>query len=336
MDKIDITVTQLSRTEHVDLETSQLKLKFKGSSVNCSVVNALRGVSYDLIPTYAFHPAAMKIEKNTSKFNNDMLRLKISQITYPGFTFKHPSFKLDTFILPEKYCTNVDYSDRSRELYEKDKYKIEMYINVKNNTHSTLNVTSHDITFYENGEKIKYPYKKSPCLILGLNPGEEFMCYCVGQLGIGDVNNIWSAAANAYFEQLKDDESEYDFVIESMGQISEYEIMHKACNLIKIKLERFKDIVDKQYNTKEYHDSTRIKLVLPGEGHALGQLLNRTFQMHKSVLFSGVAMLDNLVSEITFKIVTDKVNPVKVIFECVEYAIKLMDSIDRSISSMHA
>jgi len=330
----NISITQESITEHVDLEQSQLVLKISGKSVNCTIVNTLRRVSYDLIPTYAFASDAIKIEKNTSKYNNDMMRLKLSQIGYPGYIFKHPNFKMPTFILPEHFWKNVDYSNRKRELHENDKYKIEMYINKVNDTATTINVTSHDIAFYENGQKITYSYKKSPCLILGLNPGEEFKCYAVAQLGIGEVNNIWSAAGNVFYEQLKDDESEYMFTIESAGQIKEYEILVKSCEIIKIKLNQIKEIVLKQHNTEENKNQPRITLILTNEDHTIGQLLNRALQEHPNVKFSGIAMKDNLVKEVLFKIVTNDKKVLETIFECIDYLSNLFTKMSADFTKM--
>lgn len=332
--KIDINITQASRTEHVDLEQSLLALKISGKSINCTIVNSLRRVAFDLIPTYAFVREAIKIEKNTSKFNNDMMRLKLSQIGYPGYIFKHPNFKLPTFILPEYFWKNVDYSDKKRELHENDKHKIEMYINKTNDGATVTNVTSHDITFYENGTKITFPYKKTPCSIVGLNPNEEFKCYAVAQLGIGEANCIWSAASNAYYEQLKDDETEYIFTIESKGQIPEYEILVKCCEIIKIKLGQIKEIVIRQHNTEENKNSNRITLILTNEDHTIGQLLNKALQDHPNILFSGVAMKDNLVKEVLFKIVTKDANLIETIFDSIDYLVDLFSKMSKMFSDL--
>lgn len=334
--KIDIKITQVSKIEHVDLEQSQLVLRIAGKSVNCTIVNTLRRASLDLIPTYAFVREAIKIEKNTSKFNNDMMRLKLSQIGYPGYIFKHPNFKLPTFILPEHFWKNVDYSDKKRELHENDKYRIEMYINKTNDSATVMNVTSHDITFYENGTKITYPYKKTPCAILGLNPKEEFKCYAVAGIGIGEANNIWAAASNTFYEQLKDDETEYLFTIESKGQIPEYEILVKCCEIIKIKLGQIKEIVIKQHNTEENKNSNRITLILTNEDHTIGQLLNKVLQDHPNVVFSGVAMRDNLVKEVLFKIVTKEANLIETIFDNIDYLIDLFGKMSKMFTDLSA
>ena len=332
--KINITITQVSKTENIDLEQSQLVLKIVGSSVNCTVVNTLRRVSYDLIPTYAFPREAIRIEKNTSKYNNDMMRLKISQIGYPGFVFKHPNLKIPTFVLPEQFWKNVDYSDKKRNLHEDDKLKIEMYINKTNNGASMMNVTTHDITFYENASKIIYPYKQSPGLILSLNPGEEFKCYAVAQLGIGESNNIWAASGNTFYEQIKEDETEYLFTIESAGQISEEEILIKCCEIIRIKLDHIKEIVIRQHETEENKNSKRLQLILTNEDHTIGQLLNKVLQDHPDVIFSGVAMKDNLVKEILFKIVVKDTKIIDIIFECIDYLRDLYAKISEQIANL--
>jgi len=337
--KINIMISLVSKTENTDLEQSQLVLNISGSAINCTIVNTLRRVSMDLIPTYAYPKDSIKIEKNTSKYNNDMMRLKLSQISYPGFLFKHPNFKVPTFLLPEHFWKGVDYSDKKRELHENDKHKIEMYINKTNDTATIMNVTSHDITFFENGEKITYPYKKSPCFILGLNPKEEFKSYAVAQLGIGEANNIWAAAGNTYYKQLKPDETEYLLTVESAGQISEQEILVKCCEIIKIKLEQIKEIVIRQHDTEENRNSLRIQLILTNEDHTMGQLLNRTLQdkaemAGSNILFCGQAMKDNLAKEVIIKLVISKGNILETIFDAIDYLIEVYNKMGNEFAKL--
>ncbi|ARF10584.1 DNA directed RNA polymerase subunit L [Hokovirus HKV1] len=327
MSKLDIQIKQKEKVELIDLETSMLHLQISGKDVNCTIVNTMRRIAYDYIPTYAFCKESIKIEKNTSKITNDQLRLKISQIGYPGFIFKHLNFSNDILILPEKYWKNVDFTNKNRPKYEKDKKKIEMYINVKNNSHEQQDITSNNVVFYENGEKITYPYKPSPYLILKLNPNEQCSLHAIAELGIGKNNAIWSAASNVYYKQLAEDETSYDFYVESAGQYDEYVILIKSCQIIIEKLNQIKDIISKNYNTSEISEKDSIKLILTGEEHTLGQLINRALQDHDEVIFSGVSIMDLFIDEVTIKLRTKNNNPMIVIFDRIDYLVKLYEHI---------
>src|SRR5205807_163936 len=95
--------------------------------------------------------------------------------------------------------------------------------------------------------------------------------------------------------------------------------------IIQIKLGQIKEIVIQQYNTDENKKANRITLILTNEDHTVGQLLNKVLQEHPNVLFSGVAMKDNLVKEILFKIVTKEINMIETVFECIDYLVELFN-----------
>lgn len=332
---LDIQIKEVEKIELIDLENSCLQLLISGKDINCTIVNTLRRIGYDYIPTYAFCKESIKVEKNTSKITNDQLRLKISQIGYPGFIFKHPNFTNNILILPEKYWKNVDYSNKNRLKYDKDKKKIEMYINVKNTGHDLLDITSNNIKFFEDGEEIKYPYKKSPYYILKLNPGEQCSLHAIAELGIGKVNAIWAAASNIYYKQLTDDETSYDFFVESNGQYDEYVILIKSCQIIIEKLNQIKDIISKTYNTSDMEDKDSVELILTGEEHTIGQLLNRALQDDAQTIFSGVSVMDLFIDEVKIKLRTKVNNPLTLVFDRINYLINIYQEIFNQLNKLN-
>jgi len=55
---------------------NKLHIEFSGKDVNHVLINTLRRIIIQHIPTYAFNK--IDIAKNTSVFNNDVLRLRLS------------------------------------------------------------------------------------------------------------------------------------------------------------------------------------------------------------------------------------------------------------------
>ena len=63
MDKADIKITQVSKQEFSNLRSSQLILLFSGKTVNTTLVNTIRRLTQDYVPTYAFPVETITIER---------------------------------------------------------------------------------------------------------------------------------------------------------------------------------------------------------------------------------------------------------------------------------
>jgi len=75
----DIKIKLLEHVDEIDgYETSYCKLNMSGRLINTVIVNTLRRVILTLIPTYGFNTENINITKNTSIFNNDYMRLRLS------------------------------------------------------------------------------------------------------------------------------------------------------------------------------------------------------------------------------------------------------------------
>src|SRR5579885_2835589 len=134
MEPIDIKITQLHKQEFKNLQSSQLIIEISGKSVNSALVNTFRRISYDYIPTYAFPTESIYIEKNTSIFNNDYMKLRLSQMTIPNIVNK-------IYYLEDKYWKNIKYDNPERDKHPNDKKILEFYVNAINNTNEIMNVT---------------------------------------------------------------------------------------------------------------------------------------------------------------------------------------------------
>lgn len=331
MNKVDIKITQVSKQEFKDLQAGKLVLNISGDSVNASLVNSLRRLAFSHVPTYAFCKQSITIEENTSIFNNDYMRLRLSQLTYPNL--KNP-----IVFLPERYWKDVDYSSRTREKFIEDKQLIEIYINKTNNESENINVTSNDMVFLENGNTIPNKINpKFPHLIIQLRPGESFKCKMEAVLGVGMREDLWAAAANVFYDQINEDDTHnYKFTIESQGQMDEYEILKKSCQIMIQKIEDIKHTFNDLYNMSNTAETTTVTLKLENEDFTIGAVINEFLQLNKNIIFSGISKPDHFIKEVYIKAIGVKSDPMKYVFETLDFIIELYTNIEQQITKLGA
>lgn len=322
MEKIDVNITQLHKQEFVNLQASQLILQFSGKSVNSTLVNTFRRLCLDYVPTYAFCNETITIERNTSIFNNDYMKLRLNQLTMP-------KIMNDIMYLEDKYWYDVDYSNPTREKHPADNKILEFYVTHKNNTKENLNVDTTSMKIFENSVEIERFDKKFPSLIVQLRPGEEFSCRAVAVLGVGKRNNIWSAIATAYYD--RQEETNFKFTIESQGQYDEYEILYKACEIIKNKLMYVKKDIINKHDTDEVKSGTKLLLRIQNEDHTIGNIINEYLQSNKNIVYAGLSKPDLLVNEIVIKFESVNKNPLMPLFETLDYLDILFTTVQNQI-----
>lgn len=351
MSNIDISVKQIEKVvRHSKKDTinengknyeffnpisSKLVLEFDGKDVTNVILNTLKRVSYDNIPTYAFTPGMINISENTSMFHNDYMRLRLSNLPI----YDTP---LDIYYLDPVYWNNINYSDQQRPKHPSEK-QIEIAINSYNDTNFNKNITTNDIHYYEDGELINKYNKDAPILLIQLRPAEAFKCTMKAALGVGEVKNQWAAAGNVYYDDMTTDDIVGEFIekkhnktlftIESLGQYDEYDIIVKGCNYIIKKLDDIKTDLNKKFITAQTPVSNQMIIILDGEDHTMGQILNYYFQDHPDIIFSGLTKPDNLVNSVSFKIVCSKniKSPISAIYEQIEYIKNIYLHIEKNI-----
>jgi len=325
MNPIDLKITELYKQEFKNLQQSQLILEFNGKTSNTVLVNTFRRCCYDYIPTYAFPSEGITIDKNTSITNNDMMRLRLSQITIP-------KIKNKIHYLEDKFWKGVIYNDPNREKHQDDKKVLELYITATNNTNDIMSVTTEYAKVYEDGTELKDKFdSKFPCLIIKLRPGEVFSCRCLGILGIGKNNNIWAGSGNGYFEDYEDDPHRVKLTLESQGQFDEYELMYKSCIVLKEKLKLVKNLAEEKYDLPEIKDSTVLNIVLENEDHTIGNLINEYLQVNKNIIYSGLSKPNLVVDTVIIKFESVKNDPIKPFLETINYIIDLINHIEIQI-----
>lgn len=328
MNKVDINIKELAhQTIDSSLNQSYLRLDISGESVNSSFINSLRRTLLLYIPTYAFCKDSIDITENTSVMNNDYMRCRLEQFTYP-------LLKNNVVILDDKFWKNVSYKNSNkRERHPNDSNNIEYVISVTNNRKETLSVTTNDITVYDNGTKVDNNFSKEyPMLIIQLKEGQSFKCRAKCVLGIGKLNDIWAGASNVFFEELV--ESKYKFTVESQGQMSEYELLKKSCMILSNKIEKIKANLIEKYNNMDLSDKNEITLEIDGEDIMIGNLLNETLQVNNNIVFSGISKPHSFTTKVLIKVVSHKKNPLPHVFESIDYIIDCYKIFDSKITSI--
>jgi DNA-directed RNA polymerase subunit L len=325
--KFNINISEIEYHKTKDLEYSKLILKFDGTDVNEIILNTLRRVLLNDVPTYAFAPECILIEKNTSVFNNDQMKVRLMQLPIMNM-------KLNVPFLDDKYWFNVNYTNLERERHPLEKI-VEIYINSKNLDESIKNVTTNDIEYYVENERVNHNYnEKYPIVLIKLRPTEIFQCRMKAVLGVGERHVIWSGTSNAYFNKMDDHSI---FHIESHGQFSEYELLWKACQYVQLKMEQMKTkIVGIHKMSSNRSDLKTVELVMDGESHTIGNLLTYYIQNLDIVEYAGVGKKNELVRQITIKVVYKKnvKEPLEPIFEAIEQCVNLMKQLENTIYTL--
>ena len=329
MEKPDIKIIQLVKKEFNAYESSQLILELNGKSANAAVVNSLRRLCILYVPTYAFCKELIEIEENKSIFDNDYMKLRLSQLTMPNI-------KNEISYLPDKFWREIDYADPDRQKLPEDNKILEIYVNIENKNKDLLNVTTDHAKFYENGQELEVFKNMSPLLLIQLRPNENFICRCVAALGIGKRNDIWAAAGNCYLEEIGDigQDNRYKLTIESQGQMDEYEILYKACKIMKKKIEELKFYISDKYSDSSITKENSLIVRFENEDHTIGNIINEYLQRSDKIAFSGLSRPDLLVDEVIIKIQSINPNPVQPLLEVLDFINELFENIQKQIQKL--
>lgn len=321
---MDITIKEIEYIKPYDYISGKLELNIYGKDINIKIINALRRVACDYIPTYAFPPELINIEENTSEaFNNDYMRTRLKFI---------PILNIDNGIsyLHEEYWKEIEYNDIKRKKHENEK-SIEININANNKTKEIINITTNDIKYYEDGKEIEPYNKEYPHLIIKLRTNERFKCHMKSAIGIGHKVAFWNAARNAYYIE---ENNKYKLTIESTGQITEYKIIRKACIYIMKKMENIVIEIERKIKKEDIIGDKIIKFILEGEDHTIGELLNYELQNHEDILGSGISKPDLLIDNITIKMTSNKGIPIEAIKETIKIIINKFKKIEEIIKGL--
>jgi DNA-directed RNA polymerase subunit L len=322
-----------------EYDNSCLKLEISGTNVCYQTINSIRKVCINQIPIYAFHSDKITITKNTSCFDNSEMRGFISNL--PISNLYH-----EMKFLALKYYKNVNFADPQIERHPDDTINITYSLKIINNgTEQFKYVTTNDLVINMTDSnqnivdviidaKTKYS-EKNPILLIILTPEQEFECTMKSVLAVGELDAIFNAS-NTYYEEITTDK--FLFSIESSGQLTEYVILIRACEII---IEKFKLIKENlnndQYITLQATTNTNyVILELLNEDHTCGGPLNWVLQSMPNVKFSGVNRPDYMQKIISITMqCDDSEKPLTVINKAIDKTIDIYEEFKKNFTKLY-
>lgn len=325
MSQMDIKITELEKQQEDGLQSSQLILQMEGKLVMSSLVNSFRRTMYNDIPTYAFHPEFIDISENTSIFDNDEMKIRISQMTIKDVN-------VPVMFLEEEYIYNTSYMDPNKSKHKDDNMIIEMYINAVNTSNEIMNVTTNNVQIYINGEVVKKYDENYPHLIVQLRPSQVFKCRALCIIGVGLINNIWSGVANSYYSE---NNNKYKFTLLSQGQMDEYELMVRSCRILKYKINDIMEILKKGKIDSNIINKNTIRIKLENINYTIGNVINDYMQENENIIFSSIIKHNQLVNDIVLTISTNgKMKPMDALYDTIKHVTKIYDNIEEQLKTI--
>jgi DNA-directed RNA polymerase subunit L len=279
-----------------NLNNNELSLLLSGKDINYAIVNTLRRLVMTSVPIYAFHQDDMKFDINTSVFNNDMLKDRFRNI---------PIFNIDN---DESTINSFDELETRKNRIVDKTNNLTMFINVKNNKDTILNVTTNEALFYYKGAQIDSPYKK-PLLLIKLKKGQELKVTCVASLNIGKNDGIYNGSmAYHYYDDDEKNKTkpQFELVINTSRQLDEFELLTRACHILVNKTHKLEKLI--LFNLEKEDDKEVLNkglLKIQDENATLGSLISYYLQEGKNMEFSGYQIPFLYMNEILIRYRTD-------------------------------
>ena len=309
-----------------ELGFSRVDLKFKGEDVNHIITNSIKRIVQSDIPIFAFNK--FDITLNTSVFNNNYIKNHIQNIPVWGIENNIEEY-IEEKEKEEEFSEITGLANDDIDLSVDKNFDVSsintltMYVDFKNTTKDIVVVTTEHCKFYYKEGLIKSPYK-NPVQIVKLQPGQEIKLSTKADLGTEDISSIYSATSVCFFKENKDD---YDFIIESIGQITEKRILLLSLQLLKKKLQKFNQNLPKNKGMEGI-------ILVDDEDHTLGNIISYGMQNHSAVRFCGYNTPHPLNKQIKFHYKLDSGNLNSVIKDVIVYYENVFDSIKESINKL--
>ncbi len=268
---------------------TRLELNIKGDDINYIILNTLRRTIMTNIPIYAF--TDFNIKKNKSIFNGNYMKLRLRNLPVWGI-----ENKIDIFT-PEKSNINIveneddnliineDMGDDNQNTKESNLNsstlnQLTMFVDYTSTSKEIVTVTTDHAKFYFSEKKIESPYPV-PIPLVKLQPEQSITFSAITSLGIEKISAIFSAVSVCFY--IEKSPNEYQFIIESKGQLDEKRIIEVAIINIINKLEN----VSKNISTIVDDSKLEGEIVLMNEDNTLSNLLTHGLQNHKAIKFAG-------------------------------------------------
>lgn len=302
------------------IEYNKEKILFElyGKNVNSAIANSIRRSLLSLIPVYGFHRNNIKITKNTSITNNDMIYERLEQIplydVYNQNIIKNISNIINQeifqylYINYEKRINDNVFDNKSNKDIEYKKLNFDDYViklNVQNNNNSKRYVNTHDLSIYKNEKLIKNTYKDNKTSVICiLRDNEEISIEASATIGIAKINSLWTAIDTWGYEEIN--ENKYKLKFCSSGCYDSKVILYLSIYILIEKLNNIKKFL-KKYEKKINNGKTIIELC--GEDSTIGNLISYYLQIDENIESAGYTQPQLLESNIIIEyIVKDLYN----------------------------
>ena len=331
INKINIKMVQ----QTTNIGDSCLEFNIKGPNINYIIVNTLRRTIFSDIPIYAFDK--FKYEKNTSIFHNNYLSLRIRNMPVWGidnnidYTENEKKVKSSELLENDEQDNDDGDFEDTKDFNSSTLKQFTMYINYKNKTNDIINVTTENAKFYFEEKHINSPYNIN-IPIIKLQPNQEIIFSAITKLGTEQENTIYSPVSVNYYKEIND--NEFNYVLESRGQLTEKRILLVAIFNIDKRIKNFlKLFKSNDINNINIEEESKLQgvIIINNEDHTLGNLINRGLQQHSDVSFSGYNMPHPLLHKvhINFKLKKNIIS--NIIEDVVDYYISLFNEIKKQI-----
>lgn len=315
-------------SENKDLGNSKLEFNIKGDNINYIILNTLRRTMFADIPIYAFNE--FKFDKNSSIFHANYLKLRLTHMPVWGIentidyiddlSNSNISNNLDII---EEQDDNTNDGDGvelnvERNLNLSNLKHFSMYVNAKNKTNDIITVTTLDAKFYYAEKQINSPYK-IPIPLVKLQPNQEIAFSAITNVGTESNFAMYSAVNVVGYKEISP--SEYDFFVESKGQITEKRVIKVAIINIIRRIENFIKLLNEN---KTPDDKLEGQIIVNNEDNTLGNLIARGLQLHPKVEFAGYNLPHPLAKKVIFHYkIKPKSNIKEIMNEVVNYYIEI-------------
>lgn len=338
---ISVNKINITDIKHVnELGNSRLDFKLSGPNINYIIANTIRRTIFSDIPIYAFNE--FKFDKNSSVFNNTYLKLRLRNLPIWGientvefidYNIKSTDPILDD--IQEDDNNDIDNIELNIEktLNISNLKQFTMYVNAKNKTNNIMTVTTNDAKFYYDEKQIESPYK-TYIPIVKLQPGQEIVFSAITKIGCEHEDAMYGAACIAGYKQIN--ETEFDFYVESRGQIDEKRIMYIAMYNIERKIRNFLKLLEEENKNQIKTEEEKLLglIIVNNEDHTLGNLIARGLQLHPGISFAGYNLPHPLSKKVHFHYKLEKADNIKeIIKEVVEYYSKIFSHIKKQFKS---
>ncbi len=268
---------------------TRLELNIKGNDINYIILNTLRRTIMTNIPIYAF--TEFNFKKNKSIFNGNYLKLRLKNLPVWGL-----ENKIDIYTPEKANKNNIDNEEnnliinedmgddnednKQNDLNSSTLNQLTMYVDYTSTSKEIVTVTTDHAKFYYSEKKIDCPYPV-PIPLVKLQPEQSITFSAITSLGIEKMSAIFSAISVCFY--IEKNPNEYNFIIESKGQLDEKRIIEVAIINIINKLEN----ISKNLSPVEDDSKTEGEIVLMNEDNTIGNLLTHGLQNHKAIKFAG-------------------------------------------------